>query len=102
MSSYDSRLQREGTSVDRLDIDQFRLLLADYRTSLERHADQLQRTLDMVHVQWRALDAVYGGSRAADLGARWNRTARWFDDYIAQTRRLLAFLEERKTHLREM
>lgn len=76
--------------------------LREYHASLERHITQLQAEFDGLQNRWYAFSGVYEGDAADQFRAGWQRTASRFQEYINQSQRIMALLEERIERLEEV
>lgn len=80
-----------------------RILLAgleEYHRELERHLSQLTAEYQQVDLTWRQFNAAAEGDYADQFRAGWVRTTQRFQEYMEQTQKMLAFLDERIEHLR--
>jgi hypothetical protein len=75
-----------------------RVLLAgliEYRNSLERHLGQLTSEYHQLEGRWRTFNSVSEGDYADQFRAGWRQTEARFKDYINQSQKIKAFLNER-------
>ncbi len=84
-------------------VDSTKLLagLLEYYADLDRHLTLLQADFQQLENRWQAFNAVYEGEAAQQFQISWLRTAQWFQDYINQTQKLMAILDQRILALQE-
>ncbi len=75
--------------------------LEEYSRVLERHSVMLKIEFRNVDSHWAQFSGVYEGDAADQFRAGWLRTTLNFQEYISQTDRIKALLEERIEALRE-
>lgn len=75
--------------------------LEEYSRALERHSVMLKIEFRNVDNHWRQFSSVYEGDAADQFRAGWLRTTLNFEEYITQTDRISAVLEERIAALRD-
>ena len=85
-----------------IDVDQLRNGLQAYRGSLARHLARLSHDFENVHEAWARLDQEYDGQSAEEFRRHWGATAQWFEQYMTAVKSMIATLEERSEHLREL
>lgn len=76
--------------------------LEEYRRVLERHLSQLNSEYQQLYSNWQQFNAVSEGDYADQFRAGWSRTSQRFQDYIDQTRKISAVLDERIEYLRRV
>jgi hypothetical protein len=82
-----------------------RILLAgleEYRRVSGQHLSQLITEFQQLDNTWRQFSAVAEGDYADQFRAGWIRTSERFQEYIEQTQRICALLDERIEHLRNL
>jgi hypothetical protein len=82
-----------------------RILLAgleEYRRVLGRHLSQLKAEFQQLDNSWRQFNVVAEGNYADQFREGWLRTAHRFQEYIEQTEKISALLDERIEHLRHV
>jgi len=82
-----------------------RILLAgleEYHRVLGKHLSQLTAEYQQLDNTWHQLDAVFEGDYADQLREGWIRTSQRFQEYIEQTQKISAVLDERIEHLRKL
>ena len=80
-----------------------RILLAgleEYRRVLGQHLSKLTAEFQQLDNSWRQFNAVSEGDYADQFRAGWIRTSQRFQEYIEQTQKISAVLDERIEHLR--
>jgi uncharacterized protein YukE len=82
-------------------VDLLREGLKDYIKSLNAHNNTLNADFQELAVNFAAMQLAYEGQAAETFKASWLATARWFDEYIEETVRLIHFLETRVTWLEQ-
>jgi len=81
-----------------------RVLLAgleEYHRVLGLHLSKLTAEFQQLDGTWRQFSAVYEGNAADQFREGWIRTTQRFQEYIDQTQKISAVLNERIEHLRE-
>jgi uncharacterized protein YukE len=84
--------------------DDMRVLLAgleEYHRVLGKHLSKLMGEYQQLDAQWRRFSAVYEGDAADQFREGWMRTANRFQEYIEQTQKISALLDERIEDLRQ-
>jgi len=82
-----------------------RILLAEleeYRRVLERHLSQVTAEYQQLDNNWQQFNAVSEGDYADQFRDGWFRTSQRFHEYLAQTRKINAMLDERIEQLRRL
>jgi uncharacterized protein YukE len=82
-------------------VDFLREGLKDYIKSLHNHNNTLHADFHELSVNFTAMQQAYEGQAAETFKASWLVTARWFEEYIEETVRLIQFLESRVTWLEQ-
>lgn len=80
-----------------------RILLAgleEYRRVLGVHLSKLKAEYQQLDNTWHRFSAVYEGDAADQFRAGWIRTTQRFQEYIEQTQKISAMLDERIDYLR--
>jgi hypothetical protein len=80
-----------------------RVLLAgleEYHRVVGLHLSKLTAEFQQLDNNWRQFSAVYEGEAADQFRAGWIRTTQRFQEYIEQTQKISAMLNERIEHLR--
>lgn len=80
-----------------------RILLAgleEYHRVLGSHLSKLTAEFQQLDSTWRQFSAVYEGDAADQFREGWIRTTQRFQEYIEQTQKISAVLDERIEHLR--
>lgn len=83
-------------------VDQLRAGLTEYQQSLQKHVKQLEGDFEELQPLWAGLRCEYESAAAEELLVAWSETARWFEEYMQNTRHLSQFLEDRITHLNSL
>lgn len=76
--------------------------LEEYRRVLERHLTQVTAEYQQLDNNWQQFNAVSEGDYADQFRAGWFRTSQRFHEYISQTRKISAVLDERIEQLRRL
>lgn len=82
-----------------------RILLAgleEYHRVLGRHLSKLSAEYQQLDNSWRQFSATAEGDYADQFRAGWARTSQRFQQYIEQTQKISAVLDERIEHLRQL
>jgi hypothetical protein len=82
-----------------------RILLAgleEYHRVLGLHLSKLTAEFQQLDSTWRQFNAVSEGDYADQFRAGWVRTSQRFQEYIEQTQKISAVLDERIEHLRNL
>lgn len=84
--------------------DSRRLLtgLTDYRKVLGRHLSGLRDEFAHLDSSWRRFNSVSEGDYADQFRGGWSRTAQRFQEYIEETEKIAALLDERIEYLRQL
>jgi len=75
--------------------------LEDYRSTLDRHLQELNTEFNVMQQRWHALNSVYTGDAADEFRRYWSVTTSRFEEYLQRTHRIAAMLDERIESLRE-
>jgi uncharacterized protein YukE len=78
-----------------LDIDKLRDGLLNYNQSLNKHLQKLRDDYDALMSFYLRLNQEYEGQAAEEFKNSWDKTAKWFEEYIANASNLSKTLEER-------
>lgn len=82
-----------------------RMLLAgleEYHRVLGEHLAQLTEEYQQLDNNWRQFNVVSEGDYADQFRSGWIRTSQRFQEYINQTQKISAVLDERIEHLRRL
>ena len=75
--------------------------LEEYHRVLGKHIASLSSEYQQLNNNWQQFSSVYEGDAANQFREGWIRTSQRFQEYIAQTQRISAMLDERIEQLRE-
>jgi len=81
--------------MDRINIDQLRVKLDAYHSSLSQLSIRLRREFEDLDQTWHSLNACYDGLSAEEFQKAWSDTSDWFAHYIEQTAILANELQSR-------
>ncbi|KPQ32411.1 MAG: hypothetical protein HLUCCO16_20185 [Phormidium sp. OSCR] len=76
--------------------------LQEYRGSLEKHLSQLTSDYQQLEGRWRAFNSVSEGDYADQFRSGWLRTEARFKEYINQSQKIKALLNERISALEDL
>jgi len=82
-----------------LNVDKLREGLNDYNNSLNNHLNQLRNDFNSLMNFFMQFAKEYEGQAADDFKNQWERTARWFEEYMNDSSNLSQTLEERIQYL---
>jgi uncharacterized protein YukE len=69
--------------------------MREYTDALSRHATDLEHEFHTLHGIWSAFSQTYEGSGADHFRAHWQRTEMAFKEYISQSHKIRAILNDR-------
>lgn len=82
-----------------LNVDKLREGLKDYENSLRNHLHHLKSDYESLTHFYIQFANEYDGQAADEFKNHWERTSRWFEDYMSASNTLLQTLEERIKYL---
>lgn len=83
-----------------LDVDKLRDGLLNYNHSLVKHLQKLRDDYNSLMNFYIRLNQEYEGQAAEEFKKSWDKTAKWFEEYITDAEILSKTLEERIENLR--
>lgn len=85
-----------------LDIDKLVEGLLNYNQSLNKDLQKLRDDFDALMSTYLTLNQEYEGQEAEEFKNSWDKTAKWFEEYIGSAIKLSKTLEERIGSLKEL